>query len=381
MTEKLYYKDAYIRSFDADVLSAEATDAGYDVVLDKTAFFPEEGGQSSDTGYIGDSRVLRVYEDLGVVHHLTDVAPPLGRVACRLDFDERYDKMQCHTAEHILCGIIHRLWGYDNVGFHLGEDEVTFDIDAVLTREQLDEVEMLANRAVFDNLEITTEFPRPEELPSLEYRSKLELTEGVRLVRIGEVDTCACCAPHVARTGEIGLIKVLEFMKHRGGTRIWMVAGFRALADYREKYGNVKRISAALCEPQATVADGMERMLDSVQVLRGELKAARDALALAEARSVEQTNGNLVRLLPDFSIDELRAFSNAAGGRVGGLLVALSGADGDYKYVISSQTRDLSREIRDINSALSGRGGGRGGMVQGSFSADIESIRAYFKAK
>jgi len=381
MTEKLYYRDAYIKNFDAEVLSAEATDKGYDVVLDKTAFFPEEGGQSSDTGYIGDSRVLRVYEEGGVVHHLTDGAPTLGRVACRLDFDERYDKMQCHTAEHILCGIIHRLWGYDNVGFHLGRDEVTFDIDAVLTREQLDEVEMLANRAVFDNIEITTEFPRAEELPSLEYRSKLELTEGVRLVRIGEVDTCACCAPHVARTGEIGLIKVLEFMKHRGGTRIWMVAGLRALADYREKYGNVKRISAALCEPQPTVADGVERMLESVQALHGELKAARDALALSEARSVEQTDGNLVRLLPDFSIDELRAFSNAAGGRVGGLLVALSGADGDYKYVISSQTRDLSRDIKDINSALLGRGGGRGGMVQGSFSSDIESIRAYFEVK
>ena len=170
-------------------------------------------------------------------------------------------------------------------------------------------------------------------------------------------------------------------MKHRGGTRIWMVAGYRALGDYREKYGNVKRISAALCEPQATVADGVDRMLESAVALRSELKAARDALALAEARSVESTEGNMVVLLSDFSIDELRAFSNAAGERVGGLLVALSGADGDYKYVISSASCDLSREIKDINTALSGRGGGRGGMVQGSFLTDIESIRAYFNGK
>lgn len=381
MTEKLYYKDAYLKEFDAEVLSVTATDGGFAVILDKTAFFPEEGGQSSDSGFIGTARVTHVYESEGVVYHLTDTAPTLGRTSCRLDFESRYDKMQCHTAEHILCGIIHRLWGYDNVGFHLGADEVTFDIDAVLTREQLDEVELLANRAVFDNIPITTEFPMPEELPMLEYRSKLELTEGVRLVRIGDVDTCACCAPHVARTGEIGLIKVLEFMKHRGGTRIWMVAGYRALGDYREKYGNVKRISAALCEPQATVADGVDRMLESAAALRSELKAARDALALAEARSVEPTDGSLVVLLPDFSIDELRAFSNAAGERVGGLLVALSGADGDYKYVISSASCDLSREIKDINTALSGRGGGRGGMVQGSFSTDIESIRAYFNGK
>ncbi len=378
MTEKLYYKDAYISSFKAEVLSISEQNGGYTVVLDRTAFFPEEGGQSSDTGYIGDCRVSHVYEENGTVFHVTDSSPVVGETDCRIDFEERFDKMQCHTAEHILCGIIHRLWGYNNVGFHLGADEVTFDIDAVLTREELDRVELLANRAVFENLPVTASFPSVDELKNIEYRSKLDITEGVRLVKIGDVDTCACCAPHVGHTGEVGLIKILEFMKHRGGTRIWMVAGGRALADYRVKYSNVKKISALLCEPQPTVAAGLEKYISEVEVLRRELKNARSARALAEARALAPTDGNAVVLLPDFSMDDLRAYSNEALPKISGILVVLSGTDGDYKYIISSCSVDLREVIKDANAALCGRGGGRGGMVQGSFATTLEQIKKYF---
>ena len=213
MTEKLYYKDSYIKNFSAEVLSVEKIDNGFDVVLDKTAFFPEEGGQSADTGTIGYAGVFDVFERDGVVHHLTDISPCIGNNECSVDFDARFEKMQCHTAEHILCGIIHRLFGFDNVGFHLGEDEVTFDVSGVLTREELDRVESLANNVVFENILVETFFPKSDELDEIEYRAKLDLTEGVRLVKIGDVDTCACCAPHVAYTGEIGLIKILDFMK------------------------------------------------------------------------------------------------------------------------------------------------------------------------
>ena len=225
MTQKLYYIDAYTKEFDAELISVTAAEGGFDVVLDRTAFFPEEGGQSADTGSIGGARVLDVYEQQGIIHHLTDVSPEGKQVHCVLDFDSRFEKMQCHTAEHILCGIIHRIFGLDNVGFHLGADEVTFDVDGVLDRSQLDKVEEIANNVVFSNLSVRTYFPSSEELSSMEYRSKLDLTEGVRLVEVEGTDTCACCAPHVSRTGEIGLIKILDFMKHRGGTRIWMVAG------------------------------------------------------------------------------------------------------------------------------------------------------------
>jgi alanyl-tRNA synthetase len=187
--------------------------------------------------------------------------------------------MQCHTAEHILCGIIHSLFGFDNVGFHLGDDEVTFDVSGVLDRDQLDRVEEMANEVVFSNIQVEAFFPPERRLPYIKYRSKLDIAEGVRLVRIGEVDICACCAPHVSSTGEIGIIKVLDFMKHRGGTRIWMTAGKRALIDYRRRYENIKKISGMLSTPQSDVAVTLESYISDCEEMKAALKSARLKIA------------------------------------------------------------------------------------------------------
>lgn len=378
-TEKLYYENAYISDFYASVISTQSIDGGYDVILDKTAFFPEEGGQSADTGYIAESRVLNVYEKDGVIHHITDTEPTLGEHWCSVDFDSRFEKMQCHTAEHILCGIIHSLFGFDNVGFHLGDDEVTFDVSGVLDRDQLDRVEEMANEVVFSNIQVEAFFPPERRLPYIKYRSKLDIAEGVRLVRIGEVDICACCAPHVSSTGEIGIIKILDFMKHRGGTRIWMTAGKRALIDYRRRYENIKKISGMLSAPQSDVAVTLEGYISDCEEMKAALKSARLKIAELYAMTVEPTEGNLVILLPDLTIPELIAFSNIANKRVGKITVALSGSDGDYKYVISSSSVDLSTLSKDINAALCGRGGGRAEMLQGSFATALDEIKSYFK--
>ena len=183
MTEKLYYIDAYIKEFEATVVDSFTEGEKHVVILDSTAFFPEEGGQSADTGFIGDVRVLDVREKDGIIRHFVDKPLDVGsKFKCRIDFADRFEKMQCHTAEHIISGAIKRLYGFDNVGFHLGATEVTMDINGYLTREQLDEIELIANRAVFDNVPIKTYFPNSEELPTLEYRSKLDLTENVRIV-------------------------------------------------------------------------------------------------------------------------------------------------------------------------------------------------------
>ena len=379
MTEKIYYSDPYASVFLAGVIEVSKIDGGYDVVLDKTAFFPEEGGQSSDTGCIGDSKVCHVYERDGVIHHITDTAPTIGEHWCEIDFDARFEKMQCHTAEHILCGIIHSHFGLDNVGFHLGEDEVTFDVNGVLDREQLDMVEMLANEVVFGCHKVEAYFPSANRLPYINYRAKLDLTEGVRLVEIDGIDICACCAPHVSNTGEIGMIKILDFMKHRGGTRIWMVAGKKALLDYRRRYESIKRISGMLSTPQTLVADTLEKYTSECEDTKSALKAARLKIAELEALSVDECCGNRVFYFEDFSIPELIAFSNVANKRVGGLTVALSGVEGDYKYVISSASVNLSAISREINSALGGRGGGRPEMIQGSFSIALDKIKEYFK--
>lgn len=379
MTEKLYYTDAYIKEFEATVLNFTELDGKYAVILDRTAFFPEEGGQSADTGFIGIAKVLDVREKDGNILHFVDSLLEIGAsYYCKIDFSDRFEKMQCHTAEHIISGAINRLFSLDNVGFHLGKYEVTMDVNGYLTREQLDEVELIANRAVFDNVPVKTYFPSSDELSALNYRSKLDLTENVRLVEIVGYDLCACCAPHVSYTGEIGLIKILDFEKHRGGTRINIAAGYRALYDYREKYSNVLKASALFSEPQPTVAVAAESFLRSYEELKAKLKAARLNNARLEAELIPCTEGNLVCHYPEMTSDEMREVANLAKSKVTGVLVILTGVDGDYKYIMTSENVDLSKIYKQINASLLGRGGGRDNMIQGSFSANLESIKEYF---
>lgn len=231
-TEKLYYHDSHSREFTATVLSCEekvnakGKKEGYRVVLDRTLFFPEGGGQFGDRGWIDGMKVTDTQEKNGVIYHETEAPIAVGaEVKGELDYKERFSRMQQHTGEHMLSGIIHRLYGYDNVGFHLGAAETTMDFNGELTPEQVREVENLANQAVWDNIPVEILYPTKEELASMDYRSKIEIEGQVRIVRIEDVDMCACCAPHVSRTGEVGMIKVISCDRHRGGCRMTIQCG------------------------------------------------------------------------------------------------------------------------------------------------------------
>ena len=380
MTEKLYYKDAYIKEFSAKVLSLENRGEYYETVLDKTAFFPEEGGQYSDRGYISGVRVYDVRERDGVIYHCTKEPIEVGiEVSCSIDFDERFEKMQCHTAEHILSGLFHKHFGVDNVGFHLGGDDVTMDISAPLTRENLSLVESLANEIIYKNIEVTTRFPKSEELSSLTYRSKLDLTENVRIVDIGEYDSCACCAPHVRYTGEIGIIKILDFEKLRGGMRIHITAGRRAFSYLSDMYSNVRSVGALLSATPNEIHEVVGKLLSDYTSLKSEYQNYKSELIRQKAREVERTEGNLVINLDGADISEMIEFSNVALSSVGGILVLLSGGEGSTKYVISSKSINLRECSAKINAALGGKGGGRPEMIQGSFTASIEEIEAFFE--
>ena len=379
MTEKLYYKDAYMREFTSTVLSCEPCEGGYAVTLAATAFFPEEGGQYSDTGTLGSTRVLDVRERCGVIYHMTD--GPLGvgdTVTGNIDFGARYEKMQCHTAEHILCGLIFKTFGLNNVGFHLGADDVTMDISAPLSWEELMEIERRANLVVYENVPVSAIFPTPDELPTLEYRSKLDLTENVRIVNIGSYDSCACCAPHVASTGELGLIKILDAEKLRGGMRIHIRAGIRAYREVSRMYATLSDISHMLSLPRLETADGVRKLLADHEAKKSDYKAARTMYFEREAELVEPTGGSLVLAFSDATQDELRVLANAAVDKVGGILVLLSGTDGAYRFVLASRTVDLRTEVKKITAALGGGGGGSSVMAQGSFAATLTEIKEYF---
>lgn len=381
MTIKLYDQDSHRKHFTATVRTcAPAGEGKWQVELDQTAFFPEGGGQPADGGTLGGHNVLDVQEAGDSILHMVDgPLEPGTQVEGDLDWPLRFRRMQCHSGEHIISGLAHSLYGCTNVGFHLGENEVILDFDKELTAEQLEQLETLANQIVAENRPITAEYPDPEVLKTLDYRSKLDLTENVRIVTVEDCDVCACCAPHVSRTGEIGVIKLLDAMRHRGGIRIWMAAGSMALEDYRVKQKNVAAISAALSVKQPEAAQGVERLLKERDALALALKEARQALTLQKLQTLPETDGNLVLFEDDLDANSLRALANGGMEKCAGICAVFTGSDKTgYRYVMGSKTVDLRAQAKQINTALQGKGGGQPTMIQGSLSADRADIEAYF---
>ncbi len=380
MTEKLYYIDSHIHSFEAVVTSCEVYKDHYAVTLDRTAFFPEGGGQPGDTGYIGETGVFDTHEKNGEVLHMTKTEIAVGtRFPCEIDWERRFRFMQNHSGEHIVSGITHKLYGYENVGFHMNGGLVTIDFDGELTDGQLRDIELRANRAVWENVEIKTYFPKPDELYRYHYRSKLELTENVRLVEVTGYDLCACCAPHVYRTGEIGTIKLLDSMRHRGGVRINMVCGISALEDMRDKYDNVSAISVMLSAKQNETARAVERLKGEKEKLAGEKNEINRRILqykIAELRPAY----NICIFENGMDMVNLRELVNAGTELAENICAAFCGDDENgYNYIIAGKNTDMKTEGRKINEALNGRGGGKGSMIQGSCKAPRDVIEKYFE--
>ena len=377
-TEKLYYIDSHLFDFEATVLDCRQVEKGWAVILDRTAFFPEGGGQPADTGFIGAAPVRDVQEQGGEILHFCGEALPVGaHLPCRVEREKRLVRMQNHSGEHIVSGLAHRLFGCENVGFHMGEDCMTIDFDRELSWQQLMEVETLANEAVRENLPVLCSFPEGEALEKLEYRSKLDLTENVRIVEIPGIDRCACCAPHVERTGEIGLIKILDAERHRGGMRLSLCCGMLALRDYRVKQENIAAISQALSAKRHETAGAVSRLLSEQQRSKERIAALSMELARLKAERCPVTEGNLCVF--DNVLDEvaLRELVNLLMEKCGGIAAAFSGSDETgYRYIMGSRRVDLRRCAKEINRLIDGRGGGKPQMIQGSATADAERIRA-----
>lgn len=377
-TDKLYYIDSHLFDFEATVLDCRQVEKGWAVILDRTAFFPEGGGQQADTGFIGAAPVRDVQEQGGEILHFCGEALPVGaHLPCRVEREKRLVRMQNHSGEHIVSGLAHRLFGCKNVGFHMGEDCMTIDFDRELSWQQLMEVETLANEAVRENLPVLCSFPEGEALEKLEYRSKLDLTENVRIVEIPGIDRCACCAPHVERTGEIGLIKILDAERHRGGVRLSLCCGMLALGDYRVKQENIAAISQALSAKRHETAGAVSRLLSEQQRSKERIAALSMELARLKAERCPVTEGNLCVF--DNVLDEvaLRELVNLLMEKCGGIAAAFSGSDETgYRYIMGSRRVDLRRCAKEINRLIDGRGGGKPQMIQGSATADAERIRA-----
>ena len=377
MTQRLYEEDAYISCFKATVTDCVKDNAFYKIVLDKTAFFPEGGGQAADRGFLGNAKVFDVQIKDGTVYHCTDIPVETGStVNGKIDFGRRFAFMQNHTGEHIVSGIAHTLFGVNNVGFHLGEDFVTVDFDKELSREQLNETEYLANQKVWQNLAVKAYYPSEEVLKSTEYRSKKEIDGAVRLVEIENTDICACCAPHVKRTGEIGIIKLLDFERMRGGLRIILKCGAFALADYGTKFENVSEISKLLSSKQENAARAVE-LLDQ-KFSNEKRKNSELKKKIAEFMSLTADKNTYCIFADDCEIKDLQLIADKMHKSYGGIRAAFSKTEEGYCFAICGEENELQEFFGKFKSKFAVRGGGRGGMLQGTVNATKESIKLFF---
>lgn len=381
MTEKLYYSDGHLSRFTARVTSCEKEDGTWAVKLDRSAFFPGGGGQEADEGVLSDMKLLGLREEGEDIVHLTP-APlePGALVEGRIDWPLRFSRMQGHSGEHILSGTVHRLFGYDNVGFHMGEEAITIDFSGELSREDLSRAELEANRAIWRDVPVRTLLPTPGELAAMDYRSKKELTGQVRIVEIEGVDLCACCAPHVSHSGEVGLLKIIDSMRHRGGTRLTLLCGEAALLDYEALHENNAAVSAALSAKRLETGGAIARVMAEQEERRAELTKLKRELLQLKAAALRPTEGSICIFECDIDMITLRELVNAGSELAGKVCAGFAGTDGDYKYIIGSRTVPLRARAKEINAAIDGRGGGSDAMIQGTSRARREDIERYFNA-
>ena len=395
MTEAIFDCNPRELSFKARVLSCEerrtaAGESRFAVVLDRTAFFPEQGGQKADRGTLGGASLLDAEIHEGVITHLLDAPLELGSEVCgKVDWGRRFDFMQQHTGEHILSGLANRLYGAENVGFHLSEREVQLDFSVQLSEAELEALEHAANQAIFRDIPVKAYYPNAEELAALNYRQKKELTGAIRIVELEGVDCCACCAPHVARSSEVGILKILSAMNYKGGTRLYIACGMRAVQDYAARIREAQQLSKLLSAPQGELSAAVVRLQE--KAMAAEQRAAETALALillraeAEIREKAQTQGReqaeadgICLILPPLSESALQRAVKPLKELFSGVVALFSGDDeSGYAFLMFGDSVDWKPFLAELRTR-GGKGGGGKDRVQGRLLCRAKELHTIF---
>ena len=387
-TQKYYEADAYRREADAVILAAEPDGrGGGKLALDGTVFYPEGGGQPADHGTLtlpdgARLTVTDVHEQGGVIWHrvdaLPDTAAPGTAVTGRIDWAWRFDKMQQHTGEHILSGILHQMFGAENVGFHIGSDAVRMDTSVPISAEGLREAELAANRIVWQNVPVLITYPIREELARMTYRSKKEIEGQVRIVTIPGADVCACCGTHTAATGAVGQIKILAAENYKGGVRLSIVCGERALLAAQAMRQRQADIGALLSAKPSETAHAVHRVYDEYTALKfahfGLCSELFDALAAQVAPGADA-----IRIVPGLDPDGLHRLAARLSEATTGLCAALTANEKGTGYCLAQAGGDVRALTKALNTALNGRGGGKPGICQGSCAAAPEQVETFLK--
>lgn len=384
-TKKLYDLDAYGTEFEAKVLTCEEVKkkdtTGYAVTLDQTLFFPEEGGQSPDQGTINGISVLDVQIKKDVIKHTLAAPVEVGStVKGKIDWKHRFYNMQQHSGEHIFSGLVHSRFGYENVGFHLSDQTVTMDFNGVLSEADVAEVEYAVNEAIIKNIPIEVTFPTKEELETLDYRSKIEIEGQVRIVTIPGYDVCACCAPHVKRTGEIGMLKVMNYQNYKGGVRISILCGFRALEAFRQKCDIISELMGIFTTNQEAIVDNVTKLKAVNQSLKSELGTAKSALLDYKVAELPADTDNAVLFEDGIDTNTARNCVNGLVEKYSGFSAFFTGNDeAGYSFIIGSKNADCNTVAAALRNKLGARGGGKPVMVQGSVKAAKSEIEEVLK--
>lgn len=385
MTEKLYYIDSYKSRFKAAIIDIFEIKGNKCIVLDQTCFFPEGGGQKSDVGFINGVYIYDVQETDGVIFHYTkdEITFNCGDLCnCHIDWSVRFLRMQSHTGEHILSGLANKLFGASNVGFHMDEAGImTVDFDCNLTKEQISFLESEVNKCIYSNKSVTADIYRAEDADLFEFRSKKDFDDDIRIVTIDEIDACACCAPHVKSTGEIGLLKITQSVSHRGGIRLSVVCSDNAFKYFTQCFNEVHKISALLCAPYDEISAAVLQLINQNKDNKRFYNDLRSRF-LAYVSENEDHAIQIIRFFDEFSMDELRMLSNelCLKAEIGVYLFSGNDTDG-YCYCFNSDKINLTELLKEMRSCFNLSGGGRGNIVQGKINAGKQEILNYLNEK
>lgn len=375
---KLYYADSHLKEFSATVTGCTEAKGGWAVTLDATAFYPTGGGQNCDLGTLGGVNVLDVKEQGEEIIHLCDAPLEIGStVEGSIDWERRFDHMQQHSGEHLVMGQVYQKFGYHNVGFHMGTGIVTIDLDGPVTWDELLEIERKVNRIIWENRPVKTWYPSPEELPSVNYRSKKALPWPVRIVEFSGADVCACCGTHVKFTGEIGMVKFVSCIKFKEGVRIEMASGKRAMELFQNIFEQNRQVSqtfsAKILETGAA-ARKFNELLNQEKYratgLQRKMFAAIAAGYAGKAQAVHFEEG----LTPG----QVRELADAIAEKAETAIVYSGTDETGYSICIISKSADTRELGKAVNAQLNGRGGGKPGAFQGSIRATKAQIEAFF---
>ena len=380
-TKKIFYDDAYEKYFEANVISCEACEKGYEIILNQTAFFPEEGGQSPDTGFLKTAEGKEVeVKDVqikdGIIYHYTD--EPIEEdlvVSGEIDFARRFSNMQNHSAEHLFSGLVCETFGAENVGFHLSDNEVTADYDKAISEEELAEIERKVNRIIQKNIETSQWFPDEDELADIDFRSKKDIKGQVRLIVFPGVDICACCAPHVANTGEIGLFKIVSVQSHRGGVRVSMLAGMRAFDYLKQVYDAMMDTSRFMTTSFTEVRQRVEALKDENFETKGKL-AELQTQSLKEELLKKSESKKQIAFVDGLDMNIIRKCASEIYESRGGMVAIFSKAKEAYQYIVIADG-DVSIYQKEL-AKLGAKGGGRAPAIQGTVDAIEEDIKKWF---